>query len=645
MANIRLLSKQLASQIAAGEVVERPSSVVKELLENAVDAKATHILCEIRQAGKILIRVRDDGAGIEKEDLPLALAPHATSKIRTADDLASIETLGFRGEALASIASVSKLTLTSKTKYQENAYQVCVEGPEQSPVVTPAAHPTGTTVDVMELFFNTPARRRFLKSDRTEFLRIKDIFVRVALAHPELAFELVSDNKCIFKVSKANVEQGLDHRRTAALIGSNFSSEGIGVICEDPNLKIEGMLLPPAPEEACVSEQIYLFLNGRPIADKVVTHALKEGFYEVLGKTLPIRCVLYLQLDPATVDVNVHPRKDEVRFHETSLIHDLITDSIVLALKKANIGPVQNSLFQDLESPIAPAPSKYELNTPASHASSFDINNEKLPAFPAGVSSIIDINSFADRGNPIIRSSSSESGNAPVYRSNISKDNLEDIKHNINIFKSSVSASSIGSSANLNLETQVNNFSYRSSVVYLDLVTDNVALVKENRKYYLVNLDKVKEYLQAKDYIERVKDDCVEMVKLTMPFAVRLDETLIKGLKIAEKALKRCGFELELGKTKAQLVSIPTCLKGSDLASVSGKTFNIISASYKSLEDGICPYSLACAIASFSSKNNLMVLAKDLLTNIESLGVLKNHEGAYQEISLSQLAIKFGGGF
>ncbi len=222
---------------------------------------------------------------------------------------------------------------------------------------------------------------------------------------------------------------------------------------------------------------------------------------------------------------------------------------------------------------------------------------------------------------------------------------VKDIKHNINIFKSSVSASSIGSSANLNLETQVNNFSYHSSVVYLDLVTDNVALVKENRKYYLVNLDKVKEYLQAKDYIERVKDDCVEMVKLTMPFAVRIDETLIKGLKIAEKALKRCGFELELCKTKAQLVSIPTCLKGSDLASVSGKTFNIISASYKSLEDGICPYSLACAIASFSSKNNLMVLAKDLLTNIESLGVLKNHERAYQEISLSQLAIKFGGGF
>ena len=195
MSSIKLLSKQLASQIAAGEVVERPASVVKELLENAVDAGGTSILCEIRNAGKVLVRVRDNGKGIVKDELPLALAPHATSKISTSDDLNSITTLGFRGEALASIASVSKLTLTSKTADEENAFAVSVEGPEQNPVIIPAAHPTGTTVDVCELFFNTPARRRFLKSDRTEFLRIKDIFVRVALAHPTLAFELKNDGK------------------------------------------------------------------------------------------------------------------------------------------------------------------------------------------------------------------------------------------------------------------------------------------------------------------------------------------------------------------------------------------------------------------------------------------------------------------
>ena len=195
MSTIRRLSKQLASQIAAGEVVERPASVVKELLENAVDAHGTHILCEIKEAGKLLIRVRDNGTGIVKDELPLALAPHATSKIYSSDDLNSITTLGFRGEALASIASVSKLTLTSKTKDEDNAYCVKVEGPEQEPLIAPAAHPDGTTVDVCELFFNTPARRRFLKSDRTEFLRIKDTFIRIALAHPDTGFELVNQSR------------------------------------------------------------------------------------------------------------------------------------------------------------------------------------------------------------------------------------------------------------------------------------------------------------------------------------------------------------------------------------------------------------------------------------------------------------------
>ena len=389
MSTIRRLSKQLASQIAAGEVVERPASVVKELLENAVDAHGTHILCEIKEAGKLLIRVRDNGTGIVKDELPLALAPHATSKIYSSDDLNSITTLGFRGEALASIASVSKLTLTSKTKDEDNAYCVKVEGPEQEPLIAPAAHPDGTTVDVCELFFNTPARRRFLKSDRTEFLRIKDTFIRIVLAHPDTGFELVNEGKTVFKVSKSSLNEGIDLKRTAILLGSDFSQEGIKVLCEDPNLKMEGMLLLPPSVEQSVSEQVYLFLNGRPIADKVVTHALKEAFFEVLGRTLPIRCVLYLEVKPDEVDVNVHPRKDEVRFHEPSLIHDLITDALVLALRKANIGP--HSVGQselDFATDKAPIVGYVNANkTESPHAASFDINNEALPAFPTGVSS------------------------------------------------------------------------------------------------------------------------------------------------------------------------------------------------------------------------------------------------------------------
>ena len=183
---IRRLSVQLANQIAAGEVVERPSSVVKELLENAVDAKATKIVCDLKNSGKTLIRVRDNGQGIPHEELPLALAPHATSKIATLEDLEAILTLGFRGEALASIAAVSKLTLTSRTKDEDHAFSVEVEGPQQDPEINPAAHPVGTSVEVCELFFNTPARRRFLRSDRTEFMHIREIFVRTALANPHI---------------------------------------------------------------------------------------------------------------------------------------------------------------------------------------------------------------------------------------------------------------------------------------------------------------------------------------------------------------------------------------------------------------------------------------------------------------------------
>lgn len=470
MSTIRRLSKQLASQIAAGEVVERPASVVKELLENAVDAHGTHILCEIKEAGKLLIRVRDNGTGIVKDELPLALAPHATSKIYSSDDLNSITTLGFRGEALASIASVSKLTLTSKTKDEDNAYCVKVEGPEQEPLIAPAAHPDGTTVDVCELFFNTPARRRFLKSDRTEFLRIKDTFIRIALAHPDTGFELVNEGKTVFKVSKSSLNEGIDLKRTAILLGSDFSQEGIKVLCEDPNLKMEGMLLPPPSVEQSVSELVYLFLNGRPIADKVVTHALKEAFFEVIGRTLPIRCVLYLEVKPDEVDVNVHPRKDEVRFHEPSLIHDLITDDLVLALRKAGIGPnsvSQSELdFAQNEEPL-PNVGIEPLKTQSPHAASFDINNDNLPAFPTGVSSFFNnaANSHSEfnsnlqtnsnlQHNPNLQNNltgsfatnRATSGN---YHSTFSNQNA--IERNINVYKSAVNASNVGVNANVNL--------------------------------------------------------------------------------------------------------------------------------------------------------------------------------------------------
>ena len=703
MSTIRRLSKQLASQIAAGEVVERPASVVKELLENAVDAHGTHILCEIKEAGKLLIRVRDNGTGIVKDELPLALAPHATSKIYSSEDLNSIKTLGFRGEALASIASVSKLTLTSKTKDEENAFCVKVEGPEQEPLIAPAAHPDGTTVDVCELFFNTPARRRFLKSDRTEFLRIKDTFIRIALAHPDTGFELVNEGKTVFKVSKSAVTEGIDLKRTAVLLGSDFSQEGIKVLCEDPNLKMEGMLLPPPSVEQSVSEQVYLFLNGRPIADKVVTHALKEAFFEVLGRTLPIRCVLYLEVKPDEVDVNVHPRKDEVRFHEPSLIHDLITDALVLALRKAGIGPQsvsQSELdFAQNEEPL-PNVGAEPLKTPSPHAASFDINNDNLPAFPTGVSSFfnnatnshsvsnsnLQTNSnFQHNPSGALASNRATSGN---YHSTFS--NQDTLERNINVYKSAVNASNVGVNANVafnepgyktgaipggvqsplgNAQGNFNHASYpngnanvtnsvnatnsplqgssnllANGIQFLDLTDRNVALIKLSKKYYLISLKKLKSIKVALDYQHAVKNACVLKEKLLMPFSFTVDPTLAKSLKYCTIALGRLGFGVKIFRNRIELTEIPALLKGIDLASVSKKLFLIVCAEFRSIEEGNCPQKLSSIVGYESPKSSeiLEAEAKGLLSTLDKDNPLKDLDGSYIELNFKKLSEKLG---
>lgn len=378
---IKRLSVQLANQIAAGEVVERPASVVKELLENAVDAGASLITLEIRSSGKTLIKVTDNGKGIVADELPLALAPHATSKIETLEDLSAIRTLGFRGEALASIASVSRLTLISRTADAEHAFQVHVEGAEQHPVVEPAIHNQGTSVIVRELFFNTPARRRFLKSDKTEFNHIKELITKIALVNCDTEFKFISDGKTVFSVpahGKAKMAQ-----RIAALLGSEFkhnllsfdntdeafvrkynhyqsymASRNGGYVpfhnssdyensddlerdsLNSKLLQIHGVLLRP-PANRSLPDRLLTFLNGRCIADRTVNHAIREAFLNVLqgnSEVKPcVRGVIFLQCDPHIVDVNVHPRKDEVRFHNSNLIHDCIRNNIYAVLATSGL--------------------------------------------------------------------------------------------------------------------------------------------------------------------------------------------------------------------------------------------------------------------------------------------------------------------
>lgn len=327
---IRLLPPILANQIAAGEVVERPASVVKELVENSLDAGATKIEVDIVQGGAKLIRVRDNGSGIPREELPLALRRHATSKISTADDLSAITTMGFRGEALASASAVSRLTLTSRTEGQKEAWQVFAEGSEQEAVIKPASHPVGTTVEVKDLFFNVPARRRFLKSEKTEFSRILQTVSHLALSRFDFEITLRRDGRLV-KTVRIPGSPDEDIIRVGSVIGGTFAEEALRVSLESGGTELTGWVMMPEPGSGSVPDE-YFFVNGRSVRDRLLMHAVRQAATEITGRNEVPSYVLYLRIDPHDVDVNVHPTKHEVRFAEAREVHDLVVTGVRSAL-------------------------------------------------------------------------------------------------------------------------------------------------------------------------------------------------------------------------------------------------------------------------------------------------------------------------
>ncbi len=354
MPSIKLLSPRLANQIAAGEVVERPASVVKELVENALDAGATRVDVEVEQGGAKLIRVRDDGSGIEQADLPLALSRHATSKIVSLEDLEAVASLGFRGEALASISSVSRLALTSRTAAMEAASRVEVEGRDMDARVSPAAHPVGTTVEVRDLFFNTPARRKFLRTEKTEFNHVEECVRRQALSRFDTGFTLRHNQKVVQSLRPA--ETDLDReRRIGSLCGQTFIDNAVVIDAEATGLRLWGWVALPTFSRSQADLQ-YFFVNGRVIRDRLVAHAVRQAYRDVLYNNRHPAFVLYLEVDPASVDVNVHPTKHEVRFRDGRLVHDFIFRTLHRAL--AEVKPddhLRGAVAQSLEREVAVA--------------------------------------------------------------------------------------------------------------------------------------------------------------------------------------------------------------------------------------------------------------------------------------------------
>lgn len=330
---IQILSPLLANQIAAGEVVERPAAAVKELVENSLDAGATQVDIELEQGGIRLIRVRDNGSGIYQDDLPLAMSRHATSKINQTEDLANINTLGFRGEALASIGSVSRLTITSAVAGAAGS-RVSVEGDIAS-AIEPAAHPQGTTVEVRDLFFNTPARRKFLRTEKTEFDHIDELIKRMALSSFNVTFTL-RHNQRMLRQYHAVTSSAHATERLGALCGPAFVENAVHVEAEGAGMTLSGWIGLPTFSRS-QGDQQYFYVNGRMIRDKLILHALKTAYQDMLYRDRYPVYVLFLTVPPTTVDVNVHPTKHEVRFREGRTVHDFIFRSIHDAL--ANVRP------------------------------------------------------------------------------------------------------------------------------------------------------------------------------------------------------------------------------------------------------------------------------------------------------------------
>ena len=335
---IRILEPRLANQIAAGEVVERPASVVKEAVENSLDAGATRIEIDVESGGTRLIRIRDDGTGIDGDDLALALARHATSKIDSIEDLEALQSLGFRGEALASIASVSRLTLTANTEASSvQGQQAFCEGRDMSVAVKPAPHPRGTTLEVRDLFYNTPARRKFLRTEKTEFGHLHEVVKRQALSRPEVTFVLRHNGKQTLQLNAAVSEAEL-RRRVATVCGTDFAEHAVVIERQAGPMRLWGWVAEPTFYRSQADLQ-YFFVNGRVIRDKLVSHAIRQAYRDVLFHGRHPAFVLFLELDAAGVDVNVHPTKHEVRFRDSRSVHDFLFGTLSRAL--ADVRPGQ----------------------------------------------------------------------------------------------------------------------------------------------------------------------------------------------------------------------------------------------------------------------------------------------------------------
>lgn len=601
---IKILSPQLANQIAAGEVVERPASVVKELVENSLDAGANKIQIDIENGGANLIRIRDNGSGIPKEELSLALARHATSKIADLDDLEAILSLGFRGEALASISSVSRLTLTSRTAEQTEAWQVYAQGRDMETTIKPASHPVGTTVEVANLFFNTPARRKFLRTDKTEFAHIDEVIRRIALAKFNIAFTLTHNGKIVRQYRPAaDLNQQL--KRVAAICGDDFVKNALRIDWKHDDLHLSGWVATPNFSRS-QNDLSYCYINGRMVRDKVITHAIRQAYAEHLSGDAYPAFVLFIDLNPHDVDVNVHPTKHEVRFHQQRLIHDFIYEGISHAL---NSQPQMN----------------WQTESAGENPDEISVR-EPMPTYAARPNrAAAGQNMFAPRYTENHRQNSPHfsqvNGGYWDYRA-VFKQNTPskteqrlygELLRSQDIEKKNISLGSTHSWGELpqaeggkNTVEILNNTHLRA----LSLIENRALLLQQNQDFFLLSLEKL-QHLQWQLALQQPQ---IEQQPLLIPVVFRLTEAQFAQWKQCADNFAQIGFEFIENEAQLRLTlnRVPSLLRTQNLQkcvmamlSESEKKTDFLSALCAQLESKTC-VALADVVTLLSDTERLL---------------------------------------
>ena len=556
---IKILSPQLANQIAAGEVVERPASVVKELVENSLDAGANKIQIDIENGGANLIRIRDNGCGIPKEELSLALARHATSKIADLDDLEAILSLGFRGEALASISSVSRLMLTSRTAEQTEAWQVYAQGRDMETTIKPASHPVGTTVEVANLFFNTPARRKFLRTDKTEFAHIDEVIRRIALTKFNTAFTLTHNGKIIRQYRPAEaLNQQL--KRVAAICGDDFVKNALRIDWKHDDLHLSGWVATPNFSRT-QNDLSYCYINGRMVRDKIISHAIRQAYAQYLPTDSYPAFVLFIDLNPHDVDVNVHPTKHEVRFHQQRLIHDFIYEGISHALNNQE----QLNWHTDQS-----AVENHEENTVREPQPNYSIRPNRAAAGQ---------NIFAPQYHEKPQQNQAHFSNTPVlpnhvstgyrdYRSDAPSKTEQRLYGELLCTLPPTEQKDISNTAQQNISDTAKIISTEiiensSHLRALSLIENRALLLQQNQYFFLLSLEK----LQRLQWLLALQQIHIEQQPLLIPIVFRLTESQFQAWQQYSDDFKKIGFEFIENQAQLRLTlnKVPSLLRTQNL--------------------------------------------------------------------------------